>query len=154
MNSVEELDVKEVKEGGEPNSTVDSLRKDKAESWTQESLARLVGFEEESSPLTPEELPPPFFTETQSSFDAQSPSSGDGNVLSESELFDAREEPKDDSVPLKRPLSGNPLMKLLVVAGGLSVAFLGAGFFLSQIMDSSPIKEKPQLARRPPRLQR
>ncbi len=149
MNSVEELDVKEVKEGGEPNSTVDSFRKDKAECWTQESLARLVGFEEESSPLTPEELPPPFSSETQSNFDAQSPGSGDGNVLSESELFDAQQEPKDDSLPLKRFLSGNPLMKLLVVAGGLSVAFLGAGLFVSQIMDSSPTKEKPQLVSTP-----
>jgi Bacterial conjugation TrbI-like protein len=107
--------------------TTDERQLESVESFDWESrMARLVGFEEESSvpntqPSEDSEIPQPSFSEPQS-------------------------QPRE--VQTKEPLSSNPFAKLALVGASTLAIVLVAGVFLSQLMNTS--SQKPRTIVSPP----
>jgi hypothetical protein len=103
--------------------------------WTQESLAKLVGFEEGEDVNSSSQV----LSNTQGA--DSSPRTDSNNILTDAELFGTL---SDDSAPQSRPLSSNPWSKFAFVGSGLLAVFFLAGLILSQITGSKSGKEPTQ----------
>lgn len=138
LDEVDELKIQnEQKSHGEKVADSSNESAANTSTWTQESLARLVGFEEGDDVQNS--------TNTHQIAEAadSSTKSDTGNILTDIELFGTL---PDDSTPQPRPLSSNPWSKFALVGSGLLAAFLLAGLILSQITGSKSGKTKPKSA--------
>ncbi|MEH2164739.1 MAG: hypothetical protein V7K38_27710 [Nostoc sp.] len=108
-------------------TTDDDRQLQSVEAFDWESrMARLVGFEEESS-----------FPETAPSEDSATP---------QPSLSEPQSQPQE--VQTKEPLSSNPFAKLALVGASTLAVVLVAGVFLSQLMNTS--SQKPRTIVAPP----
>jgi hypothetical protein len=117
-----------------PNDSVDQLTH-KVDNWSEESLAKLIGFEEDDT-SNPAAVSPELSTQPENGDNLEP----DSPILSIEELF-------DETQPEPQPMSQKGWSKGALVGSGLLVVFVCAGLVLSPIMDG--IQPSPQTASKP-----
>jgi hypothetical protein len=142
LNEIDELKIQNKQKIHDEKISDSSKESDvNTSTWTQESLARLVGFEEDDEIQNSSQT----YTDTHQISEpaASSTKSNFGNVLTDVELFGTL---PDDSTPKPQPLSSNPWSKFALVGSGLLAIFFVAGLILNQIIASKSGKSKPKSA--------